>query len=82
MKVIMIILGILLIILGVIWFFQGINVLPGSFMTGHIIWSVYGAIAVLIGIFLLARGTRKGRRPAAPAPPTAPVPPPPGGNAP
>ncbi len=81
MKVILIILGILLIILGVIWFFQGINVLPGSFMTGHIIWAVYGCIAVLIGIFLITRGARKGRRPAAPAPPTTPASPSSGGTA-
>jgi hypothetical protein len=30
---------------GAIWFFQGINVLPGSFMTRQIRWAVYGGIA-------------------------------------
>ncbi len=30
---------------GSIWFLQGINVLPGSFITGQIRWAVYGGIA-------------------------------------
>jgi hypothetical protein len=31
---------------GAIWFLQGINVPPGSFMTGQIRWAVFGGIAV------------------------------------
>ena len=38
---------------GFVWFLQGINVLPGSFMTGQIQWAVYGGIAVAVGIGLL-----------------------------
>jgi len=45
--------GILLIMMGTIWFFQGINVLPGSFMTGQIRWAINGGVAVLIGAGLL-----------------------------
>lgn len=37
--------GGLLVFFGAIWFLQGINVLPGSFMTGQIRWAVYGGIA-------------------------------------
>ena len=49
--------GILLIIMGGIWFLQGISVLPGSFMTGQIKWAIYGGIAVLVGagVFILDR---------------------------
>ena len=56
--------GALLVLLGVIWFLQGINVLPGSFMTGQIQWAVYGGIAVAVGISLLlaANRRRKSRR--------------------
>jgi hypothetical protein len=50
---------VLLIIAGCIWFLQGINVLPGSFMTGQIRWAVYGGIAVLIGIGLLFAAKRR-----------------------
>jgi hypothetical protein len=47
--------------LGAIWFLQGINVLPGSFMTGQIQWAVYGGVAVAVGIgfFLWANSLRK-----------------------
>ena len=38
-----------LVIVGSIWFFQGVGVLPGSFMTGQIIWAIYGAPLALAG---------------------------------
>lgn len=53
-------LGVILIVLGAIWFLQGINVLPGSFMTGQIRWAVYGGIAVAVGIALLFVSNRRG----------------------
>jgi hypothetical protein len=43
---------------GAIWFLQGINVLPGSFMTGQIRWAVYGGIALAVGIALLFLANR------------------------
>ena len=46
-------LGLVLIAFGTIWFLQGINVLPGSFMTGQIQWAIYGGIAFVAGIGLL-----------------------------
>ena len=49
------IVGVILVLFGTVWFLQGINVLPGSFMTGQIQWAVYGGIAVVIGIGLLLR---------------------------
>jgi hypothetical protein len=62
MKVILNIAGAILLFFGVIWFLQGINVLPGSFMTGQIRWAVYGAIAALSGLALLLAARRRGRR--------------------
>ncbi len=47
------ILAVLLIFLGVIWILQGINVLPGSFMTGQIQWAYRGGAIAVIGIALL-----------------------------
>ena len=46
--------GTVLMVFGGIWFLQGINVLPGSFMTGQIQWAVYGGIAFAVGLGLLA----------------------------
>jgi hypothetical protein len=55
------ILGVLLFLLGVIWILQGVNILPGSFMTGQIVWAWRGAAAAAIGIVLLAIANRKRR---------------------
>jgi uncharacterized membrane protein SirB2 len=64
MKAILRILGVLLFILGGIWFFQGINVLPGSFMTGQSRWAINGVIAVVAGIVMIALSMkRKGSPP-------------------
>lgn len=51
--------GALLVLFGGVWFLQGINVLPGSFMTGQIRWAVYGGIAVIAGVILLVIAARK-----------------------
>ncbi len=53
--------GALLLVLGCVWFLQGINLLPGSFMTGQAQWAVYGAIAVVAGIGLLIAAKRTKR---------------------
>lgn len=53
MKIGLDIIGILLILGGGVWFLQGINVLPGSFMTGQIQWAINGGIAIVVGIILL-----------------------------
>jgi len=52
-KFIIRVLAIVLIALGVIWILQGINVLPGSFMTGQIQWAYRGGIAAAVGVLLL-----------------------------
>ena len=52
-KYVLRVLAILLILVGAIWILQGINVLPGSFMTGQIQWAYRGGIAVVVGAALL-----------------------------
>ena len=59
MKVTLNILGAVLVLLGAIWFLQGINVLPGSFMTGQTRWAIYGGIAGVAGISLILASNRK-----------------------
>ena len=61
MRITLNIVGVLLVLFGAIWFLQGINVLPGSFMTGQIRWAVYGRIAVVAGAALLLAANRKRR---------------------
>jgi hypothetical protein len=60
MRIVIRIVAVLLVIVGSIWFLQGVNVLPGSFMTGQIRWAVYGGISVVAGIVVLvAAGKRR-----------------------
>lgn len=59
MKTIMRILGLLLMVLGVIWFLQGVNVLPGSFMTGQVQWAIYGGISFVVGLGLFLTSKRR-----------------------
>lgn len=58
MRTVLNILGAVLLFLGVVWFLQGINILPGSFMTGQLQWAAYGAIAGAIGVVLLMAARR------------------------
>jgi LPXTG-motif cell wall-anchored protein len=48
-----------LILSGGIWFLQGIDVLPGSFMTGQFRWAIYGGIAILAGVGLFVWNRRR-----------------------
>ena len=52
------IIGYGLVAFGVIWFFQGIGVLPGSFMSGQPKWAVIGSITALVGAGLVLAGRR------------------------
>ncbi len=59
MRIILKIFGVFLVVVGGTFFLQGINILPGSFMTGDTKWAVIGALLVAIGAWLLfGRGGR------------------------
>ncbi len=51
--------GVLLILAGAVFFLQGINVLPGSYMTGDPQWVINGGILIVIGIGLIWWGNRR-----------------------
>jgi hypothetical protein len=59
MKIVLNVVGLLFILMGAVWFLQGINILPGSFMTGQTQWAIYGAIAFIIGAGLLFFANRR-----------------------
>ena len=48
------VLGAVMFVIGIVWILQGVNILPGSFMTGQIVWAERGAAAALVGLGLLA----------------------------
>ena len=49
MKIALRIIGILVFLSGLIWFLQGLNILPGSYMTGDPQWAINGVIAMALG---------------------------------
>jgi hypothetical protein len=51
-----------MLLVGCIWILQGVNVLPGSFMTGDIKWAVFGFILALAGAALVYWVNRRPRR--------------------
>ncbi len=59
MKIVLNVVAVLLILAGGVWFLQGINILPGSIMSGQTQWVINGAIAVLVGISLLVFANRR-----------------------
>jgi hypothetical protein len=53
------VLGGILVVIGLIWFFQGIGVLGGSVMSGVALWAVIGPIVAIAGAALILRGRRQ-----------------------
>ena len=62
MRIALNIVGAVLVFFGGVWVLQGVNVLPGSFMSGQMRWAVRGGIAVVAGIALLVGANRKRQR--------------------
>lgn len=52
-------LGVVLLLTGGVWLLQGINVLPGSYMSGDPQWAINGVIAMVMGAGLFWLGNRK-----------------------
>ena len=55
-------LGALLILVGLIWTLQGLDLLGGSVMSGVTLWAIIGPIVAIVGAWLVARALRA-RRP-------------------
>ena len=59
MKTVLKVFSVLVFLAGGVWFLQGINVLPGSYMTGDPQWAINGGIAMAIGVGLFWFANRK-----------------------
>lgn len=51
--------GVLLVVVGAVWFLQGIDVLGGSGMSGKTLWAIIGPIVAVIGVVTAAYGARR-----------------------
>lgn len=59
MRIILNIVGLILAFFGIVWILQGLNILPGSFMTGQIKWTIIGAVVLLLAILIVTAANRK-----------------------
>jgi hypothetical protein len=53
--------GVVLLLLGLLWFLQGVGVVGGSFMSGEPVWAVIGLVLLLLAVRLLAEALRGNR---------------------
>ena len=53
--------GVVLALVGLLWFLQGIGVVKGSFMTGEPVWAVIGLVLLALAARLLAEALRGNR---------------------
>jgi len=52
-------LGVLLVLMGVIWTLQGLDVLKGSsVMSGKTLWAIIGPIVAILGALVVVRAVR------------------------
>lgn len=61
-KTLPITLGVLMVVVGAVWTFQGLGYLKGSPMTGVALWAVLGPIVAGLGVALTYVGIRGARR--------------------
>lgn len=58
-RIALITIGLIAVIIGGVFAGQGVNLIPGSFMTGNRMWLSIGLIVAGVGIILLVLGLRR-----------------------
>ncbi len=58
-------LGVIILLMGSVWFLQGVGILPGSIMSGSEFWVVAGGLVIIIGLGLIGVGAT-GRKSSTP----------------
>jgi len=53
--------GVVLALLGLLWFLQGVGVIGGSFMSGEPVWAIIGLVLLLLAARLLVEALRGNR---------------------
>jgi hypothetical protein len=59
MKTLLTIIAVIILLTGGTFFLQGINILPGSFMTGDPQWAINGSMMIVIALGLLFWANRR-----------------------
>ena len=55
-----VVLGVILVLVGLVWIGQGLNLIPVSFMTGNRMWFYTGLVVAVVGGVLIILGKRTG----------------------
>ena len=58
-RIVLLVVGVVALVIGVVWIGQGLNLIPGSFMTGNRTWFAIGLVAAVVGVVLIAVGARR-----------------------
>lgn len=51
--------GVILVLLGVLWTLQGLDVIGGSAMSGRGMWAVIGPVVAVVGVVVGLLGARR-----------------------
>lgn len=61
-RIALVVVGVLAVLTGGVWIGQGLNLIPGSVMTGDKKWFYIGLVVLVVGVVLLLAGLRRSRR--------------------
>lgn len=60
MRIILVVVGVLVVLMGIVWALQGLGLVPGSFMSNNPLWILIGTVTAGVGIVLAIVGIRTG----------------------
>jgi len=58
-RIVGVVVGALLVVMGVVFTFQGLGYLGGSAMTGVTLWAVVGPVVALVGVLVVVVSLRR-----------------------
>ncbi len=58
-RIALIVVGVIALIIGGVFTGQGLNLIPGSFMTGSRMWLSIGFVVAVVGVILIVLGLRR-----------------------
>jgi hypothetical protein len=58
-RIALLVLGASSLLIGTVWIGQGLNLIPGSFMTGNRTWFYIGLVVAVLGVVLVVLGLRR-----------------------
>jgi phosphate/sulfate permease len=58
-RIILLVGGLILLMVGVLWTLQGLGVVGGSVMSGVTLWAIVGPVVAVVGAYLVWRALRR-----------------------